>query len=235
MDDDLRTMAVSRSNPASRLTYRDGQRAVVLRPQCVSDAEAIANAARRSAPELKAFMPWAHGEISATGQLERLKRAYADYCAGRELPMGLYDEPSGAFLGCVGLHPRTPLNPAALEVGYWTASEHAGRGLATLGTRIAIAYAFELLGADRVQVMHDAANSPSRRVVEKCGFRSEGTLRNAIARASAELLAGGYRGTSETLIYALVPEDRPALDWYAPLLQRLTVHNLAGYAIPLRG
>lgn len=235
VESDLRHLPVSREDPAGRIVYRDGRRAVVLRPALTTDAEAIAAAVAASLPELRPFMPWAHGDNSPRAQLERLKTAEADYRAGRELQMTLADETTGELLTFVGLHPRTVLNPSALEIGYWTPTPHANRGFATLATRIAVIYAFELLDCDRVQVMHDEANPSSRRVVEKCGFRFEGTMRNAIAAPSEQLVASGYRGTNLTRLYALVPEDRAALDWYVPTLRALTVENLAGYSISLAG
>jgi RimJ/RimL family protein N-acetyltransferase len=235
VDSDLRRLPVSREDPAGRIVYRDGRRALVLRPTLVTDADAIAAAVAASLPELRPFMPWAHRDNSPRAQLERLKKAEADYRAGRELQMALADEATGELLTFVGLHPRIALNPSGFEVGYWTPTPHANRGFATLATRIAIVYAIELLDCARVQIMHDEANPSSRRVVEKCGFRFEGTMRNAIAAPSADLVASGYRATSLTRLYGLVPEDRASLDWYVPTLRALTVENLAGHPVPLAG
>jgi RimJ/RimL family protein N-acetyltransferase len=231
--DDLRTLPVNRAHPAARIFYRDGDVSVVLRPTRIGDAAALSQAIAESVGELRAFMPWAHGDNSAVAQLERLKRVEADYVAGRELSMALFDETSDELLVCLGLHPRVPLNPRGLEVGYWTRSGKAKRGFATLATRMITAYAFELLECDRVQVMHDDANVASRRVIEKCGFRFEGTLRNVAARPEPALVAGGFRHSGLHRMYALVPEDRPSLAWYAPLLAALTVENLAGYPVAL--
>lgn len=235
MENELRQLPVSRSDPAGRILYREAGRSFVLRPTVLGDADAIAEAVAASLPELRAFMPWAHGDSSARAQLERLKTAEADYRAGRELSMALFDERSGELLTVVGLHPRTKLNPAALELGYWTPTPHSGHGFATLASRICIVYAFELLDCDRVQVMHDDANPASGRVVAKCGFHREGALRHAIAAPSEALVAGGYRGTNVSHLYALVPEDRAALAWYRPTLAAMTVYNLAGHPISLAG
>jgi ribosomal-protein-serine acetyltransferase len=233
MQQDLRSLPISRNNPARRVTYRDDRHHVELRPTGVEDAEAIGAAVNASLPELRPFMPWAQGDTSVLFQLERLKRVHADYLTGRELGMGLFDVPSGAFLAGLGLHPRVPLNPRGLEVGYWTPSANAGKGFATLATKIAIAYAFELLECDRLQVSHDETNAASRRVVEKCGFRYEGTMRNMIGRPDPQIFAGGYRGTSRSRHYALVPDDRPSLDWYRGVVDALAAENLVGYPVEM--
>lgn len=227
----LRALPVSRKHPASKLVYRDERVHVVLRPTTVEDAEALATAVEASRAELKAFMPWSHAEQSALTQLERLKTVEAEYWTGHTLSMGLFAGEGGEFLASVGLEARVPLNPNGLEVGYWTATAHAGRGLATLGVRIAIVYALEFLGCDRLQVLHDETNEASRRVIEKCGFVFEGTLRNAVAPPTPELVQAGFRGTETHCLYALWPEDRARLDWYGSLLARLEVYNIAGYRV----
>ncbi|HEX2572806.1 MAG TPA: GNAT family N-acetyltransferase [Polyangia bacterium] len=227
----LRELAVSRQHPARKLVYRDGRVHVVLRPTTVEDAEILAAAVQGSRSELQAFMPWSHAEQSAYVQLERLKAVEAEYWAGKSLAMGLFAADGGEFLVSVGLEARVPLNPNGLEIGYWTMTAHAGRGLATLGVRMAIAYAFEHLGCDRLQVLHDETNHASRRVIEKCGFVFEGTLRNAVTPPTPELAQAGFRGTERHRLYALWPEDRARLDWYAPLLARLEVYNIGGYRV----
>ena len=232
---DLETLPVTRQSPASRIEYASAGARVVLRPTGVADAQAISAAVMASIPELLPFMPWAQKDNSPRAQLERLKTCEADYRAGRELTMGLFDAATGAFLCGAGLHARVPLNPNGLEVGYFTPTAHVGRGWATLAARLLVAYAFELLGAERVQVMHDEANAPSRRVIEKCGFRFEGTMRDVVARPTADLVAGGYRGTTLSRMYALVPEDRETLPWYAPVVSAMRVYNLAGYEVPMPG
>jgi len=232
LEPDADVLGVSRENPASRIELRDETRQLVLRPALRTDAEPITAAALASIAELRPFMPWAHGEVSVQTQLARLKETEAAYWSGRDLVMVLCDASSGEHVAYVGLHPRTALNPAALEVGYWTPTAHAGKGLCTLATRLAVAYAFEWLGSDRIQVMHDEVNEASRRVVEKCGFHFEGVLRNATGAVDAAIVAGGYLASRRTRLYALLPEDRAGLGWYAPLLEQMTVFDLVGRPAP---
>ncbi|MEJ7733714.1 MAG: GNAT family protein [Polyangiaceae bacterium] len=232
LDQAADALGVSRDNPASRIEVQHETRQLVLRPTLRTDAEAITAAALASAAELRPFMPWAHGDVSLKTQLARLKLAEAAYWSGRELLLVLCDAASGEHLSYVGLHPRTALNPAALEVGYWTPTAHVGKGLCTLATRLAVAYAFEWLGSDRVQVMHDELNEASRRVVDKCGFHFEGVLRNGTGAVDAAIVAGGYHASRRTRLYALLPEDRAALGWYAPLLEQMTVFDQVGQPAP---
>lgn len=226
----LRDLEVSRAFPAKCIRVRVGAEQLVLRPTVMSDAEAICSDVLSSLPELKRFMPWAHAEHTPRYQLSRLREAEAVSATGRELVLGLFG-PDGGMRGMVGLHPRVALNPDGLEIGYWAPTRHAGKGWTTLATKLATIYAFDKLGANRVQVMCDDANVASRRVIEKCEFEFEGIQRNVTPAATAELVAGGYEGTTSSRMYALIPSSFEALAWVAPLRASMSYVNLGGYDV----
>ena len=58
----------------------------------------------------------------------------------------------------------------AVEIGWRLASAHWGRGLATEGARAVLDYAFTTLKLSEVVAIAAAANTPSRRVMEKIGM-----------------------------------------------------------------
>jgi ribosomal-protein-serine acetyltransferase len=221
------TFRIDRAHPPRRVVVRDGARSVVLRPWLLADADALLEAVTASLPELRAFMAWAHVPPSREGEYDLIARFDADYWAGRQYVLGVFDG-DGAVIGGVGLHPRTALNPRALEVGYWIRTSRAGKGFATLASRVLVALAFDRFECDRLQVMHDETNVASRRVVEKCGFVYEGTMRNAVAVASPQLRADGYRGTEHQRLYALVPGDLAGLEWLPGIRAATTVEDALG-------
>lgn len=110
-------LPIDRTHPPSEITYDDGARHLTLRPWALTDVDALVDAIRASEPELRHFMPWAHGPITREGYFELVARFQADYWAGREYVWGIFSA-SGEVLGGVGLHPRVALNPRALEVSY---------------------------------------------------------------------------------------------------------------------
>ena len=67
------------------------------------------------------------------------------------------------------------------EIGYWVAPRARGRGVATRAVRLLHDWAVGELGLRRIEILPDAANAPSRRVAERCGYRYTGELR-ALAR-----------------------------------------------------
>jgi RimJ/RimL family protein N-acetyltransferase len=72
------------------------------------------------------------------------------------------------FLGWFALHPTAA---AEYELGYRLRRAVWGKGLASEGARALIERAFLELGARRVWAETMAANSRSRRVMERCGMR----------------------------------------------------------------
>jgi [ribosomal protein S5]-alanine N-acetyltransferase len=58
-------------------------------------------------------------------------------------------------------------------VGYWVDSRVAGRGIIPTSLALAVDHAFGPAGLHRVEVNIRPENGPSRRVVEKLGFREE--------------------------------------------------------------
>jgi RimJ/RimL family protein N-acetyltransferase len=84
------------------------------------------------------------------------------------------DSSTGLPLGRVGLHRHSGLG---LEIGYWTAPEARGHGVARRGARAVTEFAHNILGEQRVVLLHAAANLASCRVAHAAAFPSEGTLR----------------------------------------------------------
>jgi RimJ/RimL family protein N-acetyltransferase len=218
---------VSRQVPATSLTAAEGDLTLTLRAPVLADAPAIADAIAQSRKELLRFMPWAHYPQTSETQRARLVNVHADYWSGRDLVMLAVEPTSGAVLGSFGLHDRS-LNPKGLEIGYWVSTPFAGRGYATLATRMLIVYGFERLELDVVRCSYNAANDASRRVQEKCGFKLEGRLRHFEDQGTREMRAAGFAVAEETVMTALTRADRAALPWYDALHRTLVVRDWLG-------
>jgi putative acetyltransferase len=83
-------------------------------------------------------------------------------------------------IGSIGLHPdRMRGFDGAKMLGYVLAQPYWGRGLMTEAAKRVIAFAFEEMNLEVLSVIHYPFNARSKRVIEKCGFVYEGTLRRA--------------------------------------------------------
>src|SRR5438552_15751337 len=101
-----------------------------LRAWSTADAAALRAALEASDAHLRAFTPWVvDGRIPGLSLEDRLARHAAEFAAGVEWVYGLFSSDRREVLGGCGLYPR--VGPQAVEVGYWLAVGHTGRGLAT--------------------------------------------------------------------------------------------------------
>ena len=82
---------------------------------------------------------------------------------------------NGNVIGCIGLDLNTEEYGDAIELGYWIARTHWGRGYATEAGRAALKIA-AALGYSRVVGSHFLDNPASGKVLEKLGFEPTGRI-----------------------------------------------------------
>ncbi len=112
----------------------------------------------------------------------------------------LVDRQSRRVIGSVGLHEdKRRDNPNCRMLGYALSAEYWGQGLMTEAAQAVLRYAFETLSLEMVTVYHYSSNSRSQRVIEKCGFRCEGTLRRGTVRFDGQVL--------DIVCYSLLREE----------------------------
>lgn len=118
--------------------------------------------------------------------------------AGRALPFAItYD---GDLVGQVTVMSVVLGAFRSGAIGYWVASEVAGRGIAPTAVALLVDHCFTAVGLHRVEVNVRPENAPSLRVVTKLGFRQE-------ARHERYLfIDGAWR---DHLSFALTTEDVP--------------------------
>ena len=67
----------------------------------------------------------------------------------------------------------------SMEVGYAISRKYWGQGIMTEAFTAVIRYLFEEVGILRVSSRHDPNNPASGKVMQKCGLKYEGTLRQS--------------------------------------------------------
>ncbi|MFD7510229.1 GNAT family N-acetyltransferase [Streptomyces sp. NPDC059853] len=181
---------------------RDG--AVALRPIRQRDQRAWREVNQRNRDWLR---PWeatipppppGHlpGHRPTYRQMVRHLRAEAQ--AGRMLPFVVTYE--GRLAGQLTVAGITWGSMCSAHIGYWIDQDVAGRGVMPAAVALATDHCFRSVGLHRVEICIRPENGPSRRVVEKLGFRSEGL------RPKYLHIDGAWR---DHLIYALTAEEVP--------------------------
>ncbi|MET9630143.1 GNAT family N-acetyltransferase [Lentzea sp. NPDC006480] len=75
------------------------------------------------------------------------------------------------------------------EVGYWTAPQARGHGIAARAVETATGWAFHTLNLTRLSLVHAEDNQASCRVAEKCGY----VLNEHVPAAPPEFPVGAHR------------------------------------------
>jgi ribosomal-protein-serine acetyltransferase len=177
---------------------------VLLRPYQLEDASQLWEAIDESRENLLPWMTWVSTYNSPADAELYVTRALAQWLLRENLALGVFDRHSGRFLGGSGLHqPRWDL--LSFEIGYWLRTSAQGCGYMTEAVKVLTRFAFEELQANRVQIRVSPKNLRSRRVTERCGYRCEGTLRNAFLSPQGQPV--------DICVFALIPEDYHALAW----------------------
>jgi putative acetyltransferase len=82
-------------------------------------------------------------------------------------------------IGSVGLHKdQLRSAPDVIMLGYVLSEDYWGQGIMMEAAKAAINYAFETMNIALLTIHHYTDNLRSKRVIEKCGFQYEGTLRH---------------------------------------------------------
>ncbi|GAA2617507.1 MULTISPECIES: GNAT family N-acetyltransferase [Streptomyces] len=145
--------------------------ALVLRPWCADDVVALVEAS----PD-----PGLRSEDDGLRWVRAQERGWA---AGVRFGFAVLEPGPGPssparLVGNVVLKEVAP-GKAAAEVGYWTAAEARGRGVAPRALEALTTWsldAFRADGLERLELLHQVDNPASCRVAAKCGYAYDRTL-----------------------------------------------------------
>jgi ribosomal-protein-alanine N-acetyltransferase len=134
-------------------------------------------------PNVTRFTLWEHHKSISDTMLFVRDYARLRYIEGVPEPYAVArkDDPGRQPVGAVGCF-WASLPNRTMELGYWLAESVWGRGFAAEACRPVVSYAFTACGPQRMQARVIAGNTASVRVLEKLGFRYEGTLRSGLYR-----------------------------------------------------
>ena len=110
---------------------------------------------------------------------------------------GIIEKATGKLVGTIGYMDHNEDN-ATVEVGYSLARWLWNGGYMTEALSRVIEYTFEAMDINRIEAQHELANPSSGRVMEKCGMKKEGELRQRLYNK------GRY---VDVALYAILKED----------------------------
>ena len=175
------------------MVLRDG--VVVLRGWSETDAEALARQANDRSVwiGLRDAFPHPYGIEDA--------RRFLAMSSPMQPPRNFAIEVDGLLAGGIGYTLRSDVERVGAEVGYWLGSGFRGKGVATAALRLMSGHAFRAHPElRRLYAVPFASNRASARVLEKAGYRLEGTLRQSAVKDGRIL---------DQWMYALLRNEAP--------------------------
>lgn len=152
--------------------FRLETRRLWLRWPRVADASAILQlAGAKAVAEMTASIPHPYPSGAAEPFIFAMRKGNA---LGEHLVLAITprDRPN-QLIGMIGAHPQASGRPF---IGYWLGTPHWNKGYATEAVQALIDTLFSLVEIEAVEADSRVINPASRRVLEKSGFRQEGSF-----------------------------------------------------------
>lgn len=154
---------------------------LTLRPFRLTDAAALTAAIsdeRVARQTLSVPHPYPAGAAETF-----IARCAEEWEAGKAVTWAITGHAEGVVIGAIAVRMVPPHRRG--EVGYWLAVPEWGQGVMTEALAMVVAYGFDALGLHRLEARIFPENAASARVLTKCGFEREGTLRGALWKENA--------------------------------------------------
>lgn len=169
---------------------------LLVRKFNLSDDEAFHAAARESIKEVFPFLSWCHPDYSIDETRQWLASMHSNWQSSDSHNFVITEKENAQIVGGLGLN-RIDENPVA-NLGYWTRTSAAGRGIATEATLGLVNFGFKHLGLIRIEIVMSVENQASQKVAKNVNAKFEGILRSRI------LLQGSAH---DAYSYSLLPSD----------------------------
>ena len=167
---------------------------VVLRPYRAGDGRAFFAAVDADRKDLATWVAWVDQYKTVDDAEAYVRRMHSKWIARSALILGIWSADGRDYYGGTGYQGFDWKVPS-LELGYFLTRNARGNGYATEAIELTVRLGLETLGARRIWASCDALNTKSIRLLERCGFVCEATLKNECV---------DHHGTlRDTLIYAV--------------------------------
>ena len=171
---------------------------LLIRAPLAGDGQAMNEALAESINNLKRWlpMPWTQNVQSVAQTEELVRRWAAMWILRQDLRLGLFRKTDGLYVGGCGLH-RIDWNVMRFEIGYWIRASLEGQGYIREAVAGVTAFAFNVLGAERIELRCDSLNERSVAVARRAGYSLDGNLRNNYDATDTD-------GLRDTLVFSML-------------------------------
>lgn len=152
---------------------------LTLRPPVHADFKPWADLRRESATFLKPWEPtWAPDHLSRKAFTNRVYWAQRSIASESGVPLFLIRREDNALLGAITLDNIRRGPAQSGTCGYWIGQRYAREGYMREALTTVVHYAFKTLDLSRIESACLPENTPSRGLLEKCGYKYEGVAQS---------------------------------------------------------
>lgn len=163
----------------SRRKFRLDTDRLILRPPEHGDFRAWADLRSDSRTFLKPWEPtWAPDHLSRKSFTNRVYWAQKSISNGTAVPLFLIRREDDTLLGAITLDNIRRGPAQAGTTGYWIGQPFARRGYMREAIEALVHHAFTTLDLSRIEAGCLPENTPSRRLLESCGYKYEGVAQS---------------------------------------------------------
>lgn len=152
---------------------------MTLRPPLHADFRAWSALRQDSQEFLASWEPtWAIDHLSRKAFTNRVYWAQRSITNGNAVPLFLVRREDDALLGAITLDNIRRGPAQAGTTGYWIGQPFARNGYMKEAIEAVVHYAFRTLDLSRIEAGCLPENTPSRRLLEQCGYKYEGVAQS---------------------------------------------------------
>lgn len=157
-------------------TNLEGERVLIRRLRLSDANDVYLNVRDKEVVRWTLNIPYPYPKETAAKFIRRSQRTWR---AKKGFDFGVILKETGRVIGVTGLK-NVDHKSSCAEIGYWLGKNYWRRGLATEAVRLVLKFGFKELKLHRIYAHTFEKNIASRQVLEKCGFRIEGIMREAL-------------------------------------------------------
>ena len=152
---------------------------MTLRPPMHGDFRSWAALRQDSVDFLASWEPtWASDHFSRKAFTNRVYWSQRSISNGNAVPLFLIRRADNALLGAITLDNIRRGPAQAGTTGYWIGAPFARNGYMKEAIEAVVHYAFRTLDLSRIEAGCLPENTPSRRLLEQCGYKYEGVAQS---------------------------------------------------------
>ncbi|WP_136634729.1 GNAT family N-acetyltransferase [Pseudooceanicola onchidii] len=152
---------------------------LTLRPPVHGDHRSWAALRSESQDYLTKWEPaWAADHLTRRSFTNRVYWAQRSIANSSAVPLFLFRREDDDLVGAITLDNIRRGPAQAGTIGYWTGERHARQGYMREAINAVVHHAFHRMDLSRIEAACLPENTPSRRLLESCGFKYEGVAQS---------------------------------------------------------